>query len=94
MNVAGQFAANLVRCRERADLSQEGLGIRASVHRTEVSQLERGLRIPRIDTLVKLAASLEAPPAELLEGIAWEPGGMVYGSFSTPDAALAQRKGI
>jgi transcriptional regulator with XRE-family HTH domain len=64
------------------------------VHRTEISQLERGLRIPRIDTLVKLAASLNAAPAELLEGIGWEPGGTVYGSFSTPDAALAQRKGI
>ena len=81
MNIAEQFGDNLMQTRKLADLSQDELAVRASVHRTEISQLERGLRVARIDTLVKLAASLEASPSELLAGITWEPGGTVYGRF-------------
>ena len=79
--VAERFGDNLSRIRREADIGQDELAVRASVHRTEISQLERGLRVARIDTLVKLAASLEASPSELLAGIAWEPGGTVYGRF-------------
>jgi transcriptional regulator with XRE-family HTH domain len=81
MNIAAQFGENLARCRKRADLSQEELGVRASLHRTEISQLERGLRIARIDTLVKLAGSLEVPAENLLAGIAWFPGDVRLGRF-------------
>lgn len=81
MNVAQQFGDNLARVRKEADLSQDQLSVRASVHRTEISQLERGLRVARIDTLIKLAASLEASPAELLEGIGWKPGVVRSGAF-------------
>lgn len=73
MNVAKRFGENLTRLRKRADLSQDDLAARASVHRTAISQMERGLRVVRIDTLVKLAACVEAVPAELLEGIVWTP---------------------
>lgn len=86
MNVAQQFGANLARLRTRAGLSQEEVGYRASVHRTEVSQLERGLRLPRIDTLVKLAGSLGVEPGDLLDGMAWEPGEMRRGGFKLPEA--------
>jgi transcriptional regulator with XRE-family HTH domain len=51
------------------------------LHRTEVSQLERGLRIPRIDTLVKLASSLEVPVEDLLIGLTWNPGDYQPGRF-------------
>ncbi|HET7574707.1 MAG TPA: helix-turn-helix transcriptional regulator, partial [Solirubrobacterales bacterium] len=71
MTVAERFATNLVAARERAGLTQEEVSFRSGLHRTEVSQLERGLRVPRIDTLVKLAASLGVSPADLLEGIEW-----------------------
>jgi transcriptional regulator with XRE-family HTH domain len=80
-DIAGRFGDNLARVRREADMSQDELSVRASVHRTEISQLERGLRIARIDTLVKLASSLEVAPGELLEGIEWQPGGTVYGHF-------------
>ena len=56
MDIAAQFGDNLVRVRKLTGVSQDELSIRASVHRTEISQLERGLRIPRIDTLAKLCA--------------------------------------
>jgi transcriptional regulator with XRE-family HTH domain len=81
VNVAEQFGDNLKRVRKEADLSQDELSVRASVHRTEISQLERGLRVARIDTLIKLATSLEASPDELLAGIAWEPGDVRRGRF-------------
>jgi len=81
VDIAAQFGENLARCRKRADISQEELGVRASLHRTEISQLERGLRVARIDTLVKLAGSLEVPAENLLAGIAWSPGDVRLGSF-------------
>ena len=81
MDIATRFGKNLVRCRKQADLSQDELSVRASVHRTEISQLEHGLRIARIDTLIKLAGSLEAAPEELLVGMAWDPGGTRIGKF-------------
>jgi transcriptional regulator with XRE-family HTH domain len=71
--VAAFFAANLRRVRRTADLSQEEVGFRSSLHRTEVGLLERGARVPRIDTVIKLAAALEVSPERLLEGITWTP---------------------
>lgn len=79
--VSDRFAANLIRIRKEADLSQEELAIMASLHRTEISLLERGVRLPRLDTLVKVAASLEVSADELLEGIAWTPGKQHQGRF-------------
>jgi transcriptional regulator with XRE-family HTH domain len=81
LDIAAQFGDNLVRCRKCADMSQDELSVMASVHRTEISQLERGLRIARIDTLAKLYGSLEVEPAELLVGIDWQPGDRRIGSF-------------
>jgi transcriptional regulator with XRE-family HTH domain len=81
MDIAARFGENLIRCRKQADLSQEELSVRASLHRTEISQLERGLRVARIDTLIKLARSLEVSADELLAGMAWDPGGTRIGKF-------------
>ncbi|HXS32319.1 MAG TPA: helix-turn-helix transcriptional regulator [Solirubrobacterales bacterium] len=47
-------------------LSQEGLADRAGMHRTYVSEIERGLRNPSYRNLVKLAAALELPLSELV----------------------------
>jgi transcriptional regulator with XRE-family HTH domain len=79
--VAVQFGNNLRYCRRRADLSQEELAYAASLHRTEIGLLERGARIPRIDTLVKLAGGLSIPPSELLTDIEWTPGTVTRGGF-------------
>lgn len=87
MRVAETFGDNLSRIRRGADVGQDELAVRASVHRTEISQLERGLRVARIDTLVKLAASLEVTPAELLTGISWVPGETRHGKFRSCAAA-------
>jgi transcriptional regulator with XRE-family HTH domain len=81
VNVAERFGQNLARARREADLSQEEASYRAGVHRTEISQLERGLRVPRIDTVAKLAGALEVDPGKLFEGIVWKRGEIRPGSF-------------
>jgi transcriptional regulator with XRE-family HTH domain len=69
-----RFGRNLAYCRERLGVSQEELGFRADLHRTAVGQIERGHRIARTDTLVRLAGSLFIPAEELLDGLGWTPG--------------------
>jgi transcriptional regulator with XRE-family HTH domain len=81
VNVAQQLGRNLARLRRRADLSQEETAVRASLHRTEISHLERGYRIARVDTVAKLAAALEVDPGEFFEGIEWQTGDMLVGRF-------------
>jgi transcriptional regulator with XRE-family HTH domain len=81
MTFAEKFGRNLARERRARRLSQEELGVRASLHRTAVGQLERGERVARSDTLVKLAGSLGVNPAVLLGGLDWSPGATMVGSL-------------
>lgn len=69
--VAERFGRNLRRLRRREGLTQEELARSAGLHRTAIGLLENGGRVARIDTLVRLADSLEVPPEELLDGIFW-----------------------
>lgn len=79
--VAAQFGKNLANERRAAGVSQEELGYRASLHRTEISLLERGCRIPRIDTVVKVAGGLDISVEALLSGIGWQSGTVRTGQF-------------
>lgn len=81
MTVKEQFGANLRRARKRAGISQEETAVRASLHRTEIGLLERGERLPQIDTVIKLAGAVGVTPADLLEGIVWKPGTQTRGEF-------------
>jgi transcriptional regulator with XRE-family HTH domain len=82
MTLEQRFAENLIRLRKQAGLSQEQLAKHAGLHRTAIGLLEKGARVPRIDTLIKLAAALEVEAAELLDGIEWVPGVSHHGQFS------------
>lgn len=83
VEIAVRFGKNLIRFRKRAGLSQEEVGFRAALHRTEIGMLERGTRLPRIDTLIKLAVAVGVRPEELLEGLDWTaPAIPTAGSFS------------
>lgn len=82
MTVAEQFGKNAARLRERSGLSQEEAGIRADLHRTEISQIERGGRCPKADTIAKLAGALGVDAGEFFEGITWEPAAVRPGFFS------------
>jgi transcriptional regulator with XRE-family HTH domain len=64
-----QFAGTVRAYRTRAGLSQEELAGATGLHRTEISLLERGLREPRLMTVVRLGRAFGCPPSELLEDI-------------------------
>jgi transcriptional regulator with XRE-family HTH domain len=85
MDFGKHFGQNLAAHRKEAGLSQEELGFRANLHRTEVGMLERGIRLPRIDTLIKVAGSLGVPPGELLKGLDWTPRSATTGAFRIDD---------
>ena len=52
--------------RKEQGLSQEELADRAGVHRTYVSQIERGVKNATFVSLDKIAQALETPLAELV----------------------------
>jgi transcriptional regulator with XRE-family HTH domain len=68
MSPQERFAVNLRRARVRAEISQEELGERCDLHRTEISLLERAGREPRLGTILKLADALGISPEELIAG--------------------------
>ena len=86
MEIAERFANNLIEQRKAAGLSQEELASRADLHRTQISLLETGKRVPRLDTVLKLVGALEVPITTLVEGIAWEPIIRVTGGFRISDS--------
>jgi transcriptional regulator with XRE-family HTH domain len=81
VDIPERFAENLTRLRQAAGFSQEELAARAAVHRTQVSLMEGGQRLPRLETLVKLVGALEISSEELLEGIFWVPVVSTPGGF-------------
>lgn len=64
------FASNLRQLRAQRGMSQETLGYKAGLHRTEISLLERSARDPRLGTIVRVARALDTTPGRLLKGIA------------------------
>ena len=73
--VAAIVGPRIRRIRREIDMSQEALAGIAEYHRTQMTRLEWGERLPHLDTVIKLAGGLGIPPCDLLDGIVWEPGG-------------------
>jgi DNA-binding XRE family transcriptional regulator len=71
MTLSEQIGLNLRRMRRRACMSQEDLSKRTGLHHSEISLLERGHRVPRIDTCIKIIESINADPRDLFRSIAW-----------------------
>jgi transcriptional regulator with XRE-family HTH domain len=71
MKPRDRFAINLRKARQKSAISQEELGFRCDLHRTEISLLERGGREPRLGTIIKLSSALKVAPEELCYGTAW-----------------------
>ena len=95
--IAVRFGKNLADARRRSRLSQEALAVGASLHRTEIGLLERGERLPRIDTVVKLAGAMQIPTTDLIAGIEWQPGTTQAGAFmpmtDDKEGGLDERQG-
>lgn len=56
----------IARMREAEGVSQDELADQAGIHRTYVSQLERGLKSPTVNTLVSIANALNVRASEIL----------------------------
>lgn len=67
--VGSIFGGVLQRFRLAAGLTQEELAYRASVDRTYISRIERGVRQPTITTLLGLGAALEISAADLVREV-------------------------
>lgn len=66
MDIRKILGANLKRLRTAKGWSQEDYAFEAGIHRTYISDIERGARNPTIDVLVKLAAPLGVEAADLI----------------------------
>jgi transcriptional regulator with XRE-family HTH domain len=62
----GPLGQNVKSARKSLALSQEALALEAEIDRTYISGIERGLRNPSLDLIVRLAKSLKTTPAALL----------------------------
>jgi transcriptional regulator with XRE-family HTH domain len=80
--VAERFGANLMWLRRKAGVSQQELGDLTEMRRAQVADLERGGRIPRLDTILKLAAGLGVSACELIAWIWWDPASHEH--YETP----------
>ena len=63
------FANVLRKLRTQKGLSQEELAFKANLHRTYISQLERGLKSPTLNTLSNLANVLGVSLAQFVKSI-------------------------
>jgi len=64
--VAELFGSRLRELRLAAGLTQEALAERAGLPHTHVSAMERGLKLPNLMTMLRLAAALECKVAKLV----------------------------
>jgi transcriptional regulator with XRE-family HTH domain len=55
--------------REARGLSQEELADQCDLHRTYISQLERGLKSPSLRSLVAIAEALQSRPSHLMREV-------------------------
>ncbi len=70
--------ARIKQCRHAADKSQERLAFEASVDRTYISSIERGIANPSVETLANICYALNVTLAELfapLNGVSLRPTG-------------------
>jgi transcriptional regulator with XRE-family HTH domain len=66
VDIRQRLATNLRRLRTARGWSQEAFAFEAQIHRTYLSDLERGARNPSLTVLERLAKPLGVPAAELI----------------------------
>ena len=66
MDICQRLGRNVRRLREGKALSQEAFADEAGIHRTYVSEIERGVRNPTITVVERLAVALGVGAGDLL----------------------------
>ena len=67
MDLCARLGQNLRRLRLEKGWSQEAFAHEAGIHRTYISDLERGARNPTLTVVEKLAKALKVRPGALLD---------------------------
>lgn len=65
MDIKQKFGLAIKECRQRSGLSQEGLAELASLHRTYISDVERGERNVSLKNIEKITLALHIKLSEL-----------------------------
>lgn len=63
------IAQAIAKHRHDADISQEDLADLAGIHRTYVSQIERGLKMPTMAIIFRISKALNIKPSQLISEI-------------------------
>jgi len=77
--LAKAFGEELRNVRTERGLSQEELGFESGYHRTYISLLERGLKIPSLQTTFRLSSALGIAPSEFIKDLRWIPRSLLGG---------------
>jgi len=65
--IARAFGSVVRELRTELSISQEELGHRAQVERSHMGKIERGLHLPNLALILKLARALSTPPGSLVD---------------------------
>jgi transcriptional regulator with XRE-family HTH domain len=93
--IAARLGANIARHRLAAGITLRELGEATELDRSSLHHVEKGMRLPRLSLIVKLAGSLNVRCGRLTAGIVWEPSVGAFriepdGETDTPLARLGQ----
>ena len=66
MDIRKRLGRNVRRLRGEMELSQEAFADNAGIHRTYVSDIERGVRNPTVTVLERLAKALDVTASDLI----------------------------
>ena len=69
MTINKKFGKRVRQVRKDLGLSQEELGFKSGLHRTYISDIERGSKNPTIVTVDTLAKALDMSISEVFEGV-------------------------
>jgi len=67
MDIRTRFGLNVRQLRKAKGLSQEEFAFDSEIHRTYVSDVERGRRNPSLTQIEKFALALDVKPGHLLD---------------------------
>ena len=67
MDIRKRLGLNIRHLRKAKGLSQERFAFEADIHRTYVSDVERGIRNPTVTVVEKFARALDVTPGYLLD---------------------------
>ena len=76
-----RFAANVERLRTQRGYSLDQLAKRSQLGKAELEAILRGEREAHVDSIYRLAGSLDVTPGELYAGVAWIPDGEGGGEY-------------